>query len=209
MTSILYQRTARGKFELENREIRLTARQRALLLLVESSTKSILNRQQFQHLASPDNIQALLDYSLIIPQQPVIAEPAMHASIESDVDQIKDAQSVAPDDTMSADQTSLKQWELRVIEQNHAQQQNSQEALSLEVLSFEQIKQLMVNSLKSYCGLLGFGLIRDIQEASRMAQLRLCQMQWVTLLSESKADAMQLRHWVSQLNHSYQHLNEG
>lgn len=212
MTSILYQRTERGNLELESRQIRLSARQRALLLLVESPNESILNRQQLQHLATPENIQVLIDYSLIIPLEPVIAETAMDPialpSLNSSVDQIEDAQSVAKDNTMSADQISLKQWEQRVIDQNQAQQQLSQDALSLEALSFEQIKHLMVSSLKSYCGLLGFALSRDIQQASRMAQLRLCQMQWVTLLSESKADAMQVKRWISQLNHSYQHLNE-
>lgn len=212
MTSILYQRTERGNLELDNRQIRLTARQRALLLLVESTAQSILNQQQLQHLATPENIQALVDYELIISKQPMIEidisskEPQMMQLFESPVAVQPEKESVQ-DQSFLADQVRLLQWEQKVIEQNQILQQEKQ-VLAPEALSFEQIKNLMLSSLKSYCGLLGFGLMRDIQQASRMAQLRMCQMQWVTLLSESKADAMQVKNWISQMNYSYQQMNK-
>lgn len=209
MTSTLYQRTELGNLELDNRQHRLTARQRALLLLVESTKHNSLIQQQLQSLATPDNIQALMSYALIVPTEPVVALAALESYIELEAEHIKRSEQQVENDQLTqtdlitADQIGLRQWEQRVIQQNQAQTD-----IPPEALSFEQIKNLMVNSLKSYCGLLGFGLMRDIQQASRMAQLRMCQMQWVTLLSESKADAMQVKHWVSQLNYSYQQLNK-
>ncbi|RYZ98888.1 MAG: hypothetical protein EOO68_13210 [Moraxellaceae bacterium] len=77
-----------------------------------------------------------------------------------------------------------------------------------EYLEFEQIKQLMMSSLRQYCGLLASALIKDIQYASSVTKLRLCQMRWVTTLTETRASRAQIALWVEQINFSLAERHE-
>lgn len=79
---------------------------------------------------------------------------------------------------------------------------------ALEYLEFEQVKQLMMSSLRQYCGLLASALIKDIQYASSVTKLRLCQMRWVTTLTETRASRAQIALWVEQINFSLAERHE-
>jgi hypothetical protein len=213
MFSFQYQRTDRGNLELDTREIRLTARQRALLLLIEVAEQSLLSQQQVHRLATPDNLQALMSHDLIVPKDTVDDLPELDsaqdelAAIPVLVDVIEPTEKPAPAAHIQPDQIALWEWEQQILQENE-QRNQPENQIAPEVLTFEQIKDLMISSLKAYCGLLAFSLMRDIQQASRMAQLKMCQMQWVALLSESKADAKELGKWVNQINHSYIDINK-
>ena len=71
-----------------------------------------------------------------------------------------------------------------------------------DYLTFDDVKQLMMNSLREYCGLLASALIKEIQHASSITKLRMCQMRWVTTLTETRASSAQIAMWVEQINYS-------
>ena len=65
MTLPQYYRTPKGNQALENRSVKLTSRQRALLLMIENGSASHLSQQQLRQLATPDNLAVLLEHQLI------------------------------------------------------------------------------------------------------------------------------------------------
>lgn len=75
-------------------------------------------------------------------------------------------------------------------------------------LSFDDIQQLMMSSLRQHCGLLASALIKDIQHASSVGKLRMCQMRWVTTMTETRASSAQIAAWAEQINYSLNHVNE-
>lgn len=75
-------------------------------------------------------------------------------------------------------------------------------------LSFDDIQQLMMSSLRQHCGLLASALIKDIQHASSVGKLRMCQMRWVTTMTETRASSAQIAAWAEQINYSLNHVSE-
>src|SRR5699024_9611238 len=77
----------------------------------------------------------------------------------------------------------------------------------LDVLSFEEVKQLMAQRLQQNCGLMAKQLINRILQTQDLHSLKLCQMQWITELQESRISAHDLNQCLKQINFSLQRLN--
>jgi hypothetical protein len=77
----------------------------------------------------------------------------------------------------------------------------------LDALSFEEVKQLMAQRLQQNCGLMAKQLINRILQTQDLRNLKLCQMQWITELQESRISAHDLNQCLKQINFSLQRLN--
>ena len=76
----------------------------------------------------------------------------------------------------------------------------------LIALDFEALKTFMVQHLQQYCGLMAKQLILKIQAAEKIAELKLCQMQWITQLQESRILPKMLNTALQQVNLSMRSL---
>lgn len=233
--SIQYYRTEKGRQELTERSVRLNARQRALLLMIESEEANTLLRNQIEKLATPENLAQLVEHGLIeslaeVPSGPdllaqlavpVVASnetefavtPASPAVVESAAQPVASAQ-VLPPAAPPVEPVPVQQ----VVEQPPMLTARVAEEQPVVVpglaaidvpdvaLSFDEVKMMMVASLRRYCGLLAAPLVRDIEKAATAGQLRMCQMRWVTLLTESRAGAANIAMWKEQINDNLKHL---
>lgn len=78
--------------------------------------------------------------------------------------------------------------------------------IKLHTLGFDEVKQLMAQLLQQNCGLMAKQLINRILQASDLAQLKLCQMQWITTLQESRISSNELNFHLKQINFSLQKI---
>lgn len=233
MTLPQYYRTLKGNQALENRSVKLTSRQRALLLMIENGNASHLSQQQLRQLATPDNLAVLLEHQLIAapettaqailpayvpeiqPVAPIYVEAGIpqHQQIISENQVVQPAsaialqthQEIAVPEPMPDLIPSLAGQDIVISTDLHSAAMLQSTPV---YLSFDEVKQLMMTSLREYCGLLASALIKDIQHASSITKLRMCQMRWVTTLTETRAPSAQIKRWVEQINDSLNHVNE-
>lgn len=187
-----FHKTELGQTAVKNRNIELNARQRRLLLLIGTEDFKLLNDNLKQRLAPPELIHQLKDMGLIehfkqnIPLSP---DPAVQDSneiptaIQPLVEPPETSHTAAPSSTLGAEHSPALQ-------------------IHPEPLSFEEIKLLMTDSLRSYCGLMAQQLILRIQATSDRRGLKLCQMQWITSLQESRISSTELNQIYQQINSS-------
>lgn len=219
-----YYRTPKGNQALENRSIKLSSRQRALLLMIENGHTSHLSQQQLRQLATPDNLAILLEHQLIVAGtsavsvDPQIATPLVQPIAlvsQSDMDQPHEQQISANVSIQPAVDTWPESAHKQAIAAAQVPDLAGQDIIvsadlhtaamlqaTPDYLTFDDVKQLMMNSLREYCGLLASALIKDIQHASSITKLRMCQMRWVTTLTETRASSAQIAMWVEQINYS-------
>lgn len=245
MTLPQYYRTPKGNQALENRSVKLTSRQRALLLMIENGNASHLSQQQLRQLATPDNLAVLLEHQLIaapetnkfpeastVPETTVQAilpaftpeiQPTAPIHVEAGISQhqqittenhiaqpasaiiLKTHQEIAAPERMPDLIPSLAGQDIVISADLHSAAMLPSNPV---YLSFDEVKQLMMSSLREYCGLLASALIKDIQHASSITKLRMCQMRWVTTLTETRAPSAQIKRWVEQINDSLNHVSE-
>ena len=233
MTLPQYYRTPKGNQALENRSVKLTSRQRALLLMIENGRASHLSQQQLRQLATPDNLAVLLEHQLIAapetteqaipsaftpeiqPSAPIHVEAGIsqHQQIitENQIAQpasaiiLKTHQEIVTPERMPDLIPSLAGQDIIISADLHSAAMLPSNPV---YLSFDEVKQLMMSSLREYCGLLASALIKDIQHASSITKLRMCQMRWVTTLTETRASSAQIKRWVEQINDSLNHVSE-
>lgn len=199
-----YCRTDRGNQTLQNRSVKLNSRQRALLLIIESKPTTNLCKQQLKQLATADNLAVLLEHQLIMPIE--AAAQSMQDMVEVPVP--------VPSSEVSAKAINKPVADtVAVIEFCQQYQTVSSDLHSAAMahgmphyLEFEAVKQLMIVGLRTYCGLLASMLIREIEQANSITKLRLCQMRWVTTLTETRATHKQIAAWVAQINDSLDNL---
>ena len=209
MTSPQYYRTPKGNQALENRCIKLSSRQRALLLMIENGHSSHFSQQQLQQLATPDNLTVLLAHQLIAAPDAAghnisvsntatpNAAPRHPWPQPEHLD--KNAANPMPQNIPDLTGQDIILQDMGISADLHSAAMLHSSAV---YLSFDEVKQLMINSLREYCGLLASALIKDIQHTSSMTKLRMCQMRWVTTLTETRASSAQIAIWVDQINTS-------
>lgn len=199
-----YCRTDRGNQTLQNRSVKLNSRQRALLLIIESKQTTSLHQQQLKQLATPDNLAVLLEHQLI---RPIEASPqSIQDMVELPVPVPFSEVTAKAINKPVADTVAVMEF----CQQYQTVSSNLHSAAMAHgmphYLEFEAVKQLMIVGLQTYCGLLASTLIREIEQANSIAKLRLCQMRWVTTLTESRATHKQIAAWVAQINDSLDNL---
>lgn len=73
---------------------------------------------------------------------------------------------------------------------------------------FDELQSFMCTYLQRYCGLMAKKLIINIQQATDIADLKACQMQWITCLNESNIQPKLLQHALQQINYSLKNLQQ-
>ncbi|WP_180157609.1 hypothetical protein [Acinetobacter sp. YH12045] len=73
---------------------------------------------------------------------------------------------------------------------------------------FDELQNFMCSYLQRYCGLMAKKLMLNIQQATDIAELKACQMQWITCLNESNIQPKLLQHALQQINYSIKNLQQ-
>lgn len=229
-----YVKTHLGVQALKQRSFQLNARQRQLLLLIGTDDFRILNSAMKQRLATPEIIQQLEQLGLIFSGQQSSNHSTKH-NVER-TNQIASKQPVNNVQNESIDTTEAitendtqpnknhepienKVKDNLTIHHEHEnepsivqQKQNNYVTekenpyLDLEYLDLEEVKQTMMGLLKLHCGLMAKQLILNIQHAQSVREIKLCQMQWITALQETRIPRDELNFSMQKINRSLQHL---
>lgn len=187
-------KTELGQSALQLRNIELTARQRRLLLLIDHEDFQDLNHDYKQRIAPTELVQQLIDMGLLAQQA---TQPPVKNEIKEDL-------GVQTNEVSRSETSTIKE----VSEINTAPVQQIQpESISLEKLAFVEIQQVMIQTLTTYCGLMARPLVQKIQSIKTLQQLKVCQMQWITSLQESRIPPTQLNQTLKLINYSVQHLS--
>lgn len=206
-----YYKTDLGIESLKQRSMNLNARQRRLLLLIGTEDFDLLNEQFKQRIASPELLEQLINLGLIADDAPSqvnssiilknfesaseIAHP--NQSIKKNQENMTDAIIThRVNDNLSPE----IQADLSITDTHHSLE------IQLHTLGFDEVKQLMAQLLQQNCGLMAKQLINRILQASDLAQLKLCQMQWITALQESRISSKELNFHLKQINFSLQKI---
>lgn len=208
-----YHKTQLGLESLKQRSMDLNARQRRLLLLIGTEDFNLLNEQFKNRIAPAELLQQLLDmglitYSAIEQTQTTVSSAEMKSEIETSLlsqrlttltekfaEPITTTAAITPSISSIADPISQVTESQNEIE------------VRLDVLSFEEVKQLMAQRLQQNCGLMATQLINCILQTQDLHSLKLCQMQWMSTLQESRILAHELNQCLKQINFSLQRLN--
>ncbi|WP_335965945.1 hypothetical protein [Acinetobacter calcoaceticus] len=176
-----FYRTNLGRVALQQRNIVLNAKQRRLLLLIDHEDFQNLNSEFKKRIASPELIQQLIDLKLIAPIASTEASTGEEIILNT-----------SPINKMEGNQ---KESVVNSIEQTpylEGEIQLSQPAIPPQTLSFEEIQLLMMKTLSGYCGLMTKPLVQKIEKSTTIQELKLCQMQWITNLQESRIPPQEL-----------------
>ncbi|OTG71578.1 hypothetical protein B9T26_11710 [Acinetobacter sp. ANC 4169] len=203
-----YYKTDLGIESLKQRSLNLNARQRRLLLLIGTDDFDLLAEQFKRRIAPPELLEQLLEMGLIsrpAPQQiqATLAPKNLNTEIETGLPhqgtQLKD-HSAEEIFVPSISQSSITDFSAQQPSHENEMQ------LSAEILDFEQVKLLMVQLLQQHCGLMAKQLITRILQTTDLRSLKLCQMQWITTLQESRIAPQELNRCLNQINFSLQKL---
>ncbi|WP_089604755.1 hypothetical protein [Acinetobacter piscicola] len=218
-----YVKTDLGIQALKQRSFQLNARQRQLLLLIGTDDFRILNSAMKQRLATPEIVQQLEQLGLIIPNQ-LSPNHTIENMLNNNNQVVLDQQVVYSKNTHSVVENECK--ENKQPNKNNEftdhsiihQQKESESAapqpiqnknlsqINDTLLNFEEVKQTMMGLLKLHCGLMAKQLILKIQHAQSVREIKLCQMQWITALQETRIPRDELNLNMQQINRSLQHM---
>lgn len=205
-----FYRTNLGRVALQQRNIVLNAKQRRLLLLIDHEDFQNLNGEFKKRIASPELIQQLVDLELIAPT--VSTETLTDEEIilkTSPINKVEENQKESVSTSIAHSPNLV--GEIQLSEQKTLDQSSTtyfQPVISSKALSFEEIQLLMMKTLSSYCGLMTKPLVQKIEKATTIQELKLCQMQWITSLQESRIPPQELASALHTINYSIQPLQE-
>lgn len=201
-----FYRTNLGRVALQQRNIALNAKQRRLLLLIDHEDFQNLNSEFKKRIASPELIQQLIDLKLIAPSSENYSELNEQISFpQTPITTLETHQKNPKDDHKSDDIVSEIQIPQSLQSTNI---ENSQPPVPVQQLSFEEIQQLMKQNLNQYCGLMAKPVIQKIEQIKTLQELKMCQMQWITHLQESRIPPHELAHTLHSINYSIQLIQQ-
>ncbi|MBP2603980.1 hypothetical protein [Acinetobacter calcoaceticus] len=206
-----FYRTNLGRVALQQRNIVLNAKQRRLLLLIDHEDFQNLNGEFKKRIASPELIQQLIDLELIAP----IASTDTSTNEEiilktSAINKVEENQKESVDSSIPHS-AHVVVGEIQLSEQKTLDQSSTtyfQPVTPSQTLSFEEIQQLMIKTLISYCGLMTKPLVQKIEKTATIQELKLCQVQWITSLQESRIPPQELARALRTINYSIQLLSQ-
>ncbi|MCG6036880.1 hypothetical protein MER72_05725 [Acinetobacter baumannii] len=205
-----FYRTNLGRVALQQRNIVLNAKQRRLLLLIDHEDFQNLNGEFKKRIASPELIQQLVDLELIAPT--VSTETLTNEEIvlkTSLINKVEENQKESVGSSIAHSPNLVR--EIQFSEQKTLDQSSPtyfQPVISSKSPSFEEIQLLMMKTLSSYCGLMTKPLVQKIEKTTTIQELKLCQMQWITSLQESRIPPQELASALHTINYSIQLLQE-
>ncbi|ETR94331.1 hypothetical protein [Acinetobacter lactucae] len=201
-----FYRTNLGRVALQQRNIALNAKQRRLLLLIDHEDFQNLNSEFKKRIASPELIQQLIDLKLIAPSNANHSELNEQISFpQTPITTVEAHQKKPTDDHKNDDIVGEIQVPQSLQSTNI---ENSQPQIPVQQLSFEEIQQLMKQNLNQYCGLMAKPLIQKIEQIKTLQELKMCQMQWITHLQESRIPPHELAHTLHSINYSIQLIQQ-
>lgn len=196
-----YYKTELGIEAIQQRSRDLNARQRRLLVVIGTEAFDLLSDSHKERLAPPELLEQLQDMGLIVPA--TVDEMANPDEANVSVSEIQVSNSTLEQNSSPTTNAANNN---QPIQTSLGHAADEQDELTLEALSFEEIKQLMAQLLSQYCGLMAKQLSLKIQSAEDLRSLKLCQMQWITCLQESRISPQQLNLALQQINFSLQQL---
>ncbi|HFX6224706.1 hypothetical protein [Acinetobacter nosocomialis] len=201
-----FYRTNLGRVALQQRNITLNAKQRRLLLLIDHEDFQSLDTEFKKRIAPPELIQQLIDLKLIAPSSENYSELPEQISPQESSITTKEIHQKNVDENKSNDLVG----EIQVPQSTSAPSniENNQPSIPVQQLSFEEIQQLMKQSLSQYCGLMAKPLIQKIEQIKTLKELKMCQMQWITSLQESRIPPHELAHTLHSINYSIQLIQQ-
>lgn len=211
-----FYKTQRGIEVLQDRSIPLTARQRRLLVLIGSQDFNLLNDGLKQQLAPAELLDQLYAMDLIVPAETgevAISQKPADAKADRKVDLAHSEIHRSLSSSIAATSTTKDlnpEMESIKIQQNtlsaETDSSHEQKLPELKLMSFEDLKYMMMESLQKYCGLMAKQQIHHILQAPDVRSLKLCQMQWITSLQESRIAPQELNHILKQINFALDQL---
>ncbi len=197
-----YYKTQLGLDTLKNKTLKLSARQRRLLLLIGTEDFQRMNESSKDSLAPQEILIQLTEMGLIyhpvsnriaaLDEKSALAEISPHMETKT---KLIEATVVNTPSYLNSDIASSIYSPPKV------------EASEIFVaLSFEEIKQIMQSRLQRYCGLMAKQLIHRIHSTQSLSELKACQMQWITALQETRISPIELNQTMQQINQSIQLL---
>ncbi len=207
-----YYKTDLGIESLKQRSMNLNARQRRLLLLIGTDDFDLM-AEQFKHrIAPPEILSQLIDMGLIATaiQHPIqTAEPTTLLDTEIKTSFPSKTTNTFQEKLAEPITTTAITPLISEVAHPHATTTEQQHEIdvALEALSFDDVKYLMAQLLQQNCGLMGKQLMTRILNSHDLRSLKLCQMQWITELQESRIQPRELNQCLKQINFSLQKLN--
>ncbi|MGE4314545.1 hypothetical protein [Acinetobacter sp.] len=205
-----YHKTDLGIESLKQRSLNLNARQRRLLLLIGTDDFDLLAEQFKRRIAPPELLEQLLEMGLIAQQaSPSIETPPPSSTLNTEIEASLSLQNTQLKD-YSAEEILVPGISPSSITDEKAEPASYENEIqtTLEAMDFEQVKQFMAQLLQRHCGLMAKQLINRILSADDLRSLKLCQMQWITTLQESRMTPQELNKYLNQINFSLQkHLS--
>ena len=199
-----YYKTQLGIDTLQSRSKDLTARQRLLLVLIGTEDFTLLADQFKQRIAPPELLEQLSNLGLIstphLDQMSHLSEIQVKletATQPPNQNQLETAVTLA---STVMPQINPSESSIQLVQKQEPNSQN------FDDLTIHQIQALMIELLEQYCGLMAKPLILEIKKSSNLASLKMCQIQWITHLQESRIAPALLNQNLQQINYSIHHL---
>nr|WP_312325068.1 hypothetical protein [Acinetobacter oleivorans] len=206
-----FYRTNLGRVALQQRNIVLNAKQRRLLLLIDHEDFQNLNGEFKKRIASPELIQQLIDLELIAPtaSTETLTDEKIILKTSPLNNKVEENQTESVGSSIAHSPNIV--GEIQLSEQKTFDQSSTtyfQPVTPSQILPFEEIQLLMMKTLSSYCGLMTKPLVQKIEKSTTIQELKLCQMQWITNLQESRIPPQELATALRTINYSIQLLQE-
>lgn len=213
---IHYSKTQLGHDALKQRSLPLNARQRRLLVLIGTEDFDSMNEIFKQRLAPPELIEQLSEMGLIMASSirslaettDQIQTTSLHTAQQN---AFTHSLTKEPQQPIQLEITEPRPQAVRLSEEQIVQPNPPIEVEpkfeDLVALDFDDVKYLMAQLLQKYCGLMAKQLILRIQGSEDIRALKLCQMQWITQLQETRIPPKELNRILHQINFSLQRLN--
>lgn len=179
-----FSKTELGQQVLKDRSIPLNARQRQLLLLIDTLDLAAVNSETKTRIVQPEILDFLYEKGLIYN---------------------KNEQDLKTEINHSNESTIINEPHTNQIEIKNTANEIDEIFFNTEAevaLSLEEVKELMKTSLQQYCGLLAKPLITKVEHALNVDMLQQCRIQWITHLQESRIQPNQLNLYLRQINYS-------
>ena len=199
-----YYKTQLGIDTLQSRSKDLTARQRRLLVLIGTEDFNLLTDQFKQRIAPPELLEQLSNLGLIstphLDQMSHLSEIQVKletATQPPNQNQLETAVTLA---STVMPQINPSESSIQLVQKQEPNSQN------FDDLTIHQIQALMIELLEQYCGLMAKPLILELKTSSNLASLKMCQIQWITHLQESRIAPALLNQNLQQINYSIHHL---
>ncbi|NNP73047.1 hypothetical protein A7P53_10750 [Acinetobacter defluvii] len=198
-----YIKTELGTQALQQRLFDLSPKLRRLLLLIGTPDFHKLTTQLQKNIATPEMLTDLESLGLIknLQAKSQTATEVSHTQIAQEKVEKIIVQKVAAN-TASSHPSDMPP---RPTPQVNLALDNE---IILRKLDFTETKSLMIRLLRQNCGLMAKMLIQKIESAEHSQALKLCQMQWLTALQETRISPIELNKNLQMINYSMQHFEQ-